>query len=72
MPGLFRDQIIYRTKDTFSNIFVLDFRHFRNLTFDSNYEQSCMDMRKPHVLTHEYTRVMMLVLALLTPPMLLF
>lgn len=67
MPGIFRDQIVYQTKDEFGSILVTDFRHFRNLMFDSDYEQSSMDIRKPHILAHEYTRVMMLVLTFINP-----
>lgn len=64
---LFWDRIVYRTKDDFGKIFVLDQRYFRNLTFDSHYEQSSMDTRKEHILTHEYTRAMMLVLLFINP-----
>lgn len=67
MLNFFQERIIYRTKDAFGNIFVMDFWHFRNLTFDSDYEQSSMDIRKGHILTHEYTRAMMLVLAFINP-----
>src|SRR5262249_21924672 len=59
--------IIYRTSDAWGDILVIDDEHYRNLTFDSIYEQSRMDRRNPHSLVYQYTRAMMLVLAFIKP-----
>lgn len=61
--NLFGDPIIYRTSDNFGDILVIERSHFRNLTFDSRYDQSSMDMREPHILVYEYTHAMVLALA---------
>lgn len=64
---LFGDSIIYRTTDEYGDILVIDRCPYLNLTFDSMYDQSSMDLRNPHLLVHEYTYVMMLVLAFIKP-----
>lgn len=61
------DSIIYQATDAWGDIFVVDHRHYRNLMFDSYYEQSSMDVNKPHILVHNYTRAMMLVMAFIKP-----
>lgn len=64
---LFGGAIVYRTNDVWSDILVIDRRHYRTLTFDSIFEQSSMDLQRPHILVHEYMRAMMLVLAFIKP-----
>lgn len=63
----FGNLIIHRTKDAWGPILVIDYRQYRNLTFDSLYDQSSMNIKKPHILVHDYTRAMMLVLAFIKP-----
>lgn len=63
---------IYRTSDEWGEISVVDRGHFRILTFEPVYqknsiEQSCIDLQNSHMLVHEYTRAMMLVLAYIQP-----
>lgn len=67
MLDFFGDHLIYQAKDSYGNILVTDYLHFRYLTFDSQYDQSGMDIREPHILVHEYTRAMMLVLTFINP-----
>lgn len=63
----FRDSIVFRTHDKFGDILVTDRFPYRSLSFDSIYEQSCIDLIKPLELVHEYTHAMMLVLAFVRP-----
>lgn len=65
--NFFNDSIVYQTTDRWGDIVVIDHRHYRNLTFNSIYEQSSMDVHNPHILVHEYTRAMMMVLAFIKP-----
>jgi len=58
---------IYRVSDSFGDILVLEGRNKRVMTFDSIYEQSSMLIDSPHLLSHEYTKVMMLIVALIKP-----
>ena len=67
MSDRFNDSIIYQTTDAWGDIFVIDHLHYRSLMFDSFYEQSSMNVNKPHVLVHNYTCAMMLVLAFIKP-----
>lgn len=62
-----RGQIVLSTSDHIGNILVVDYRHYRVLTFDSVYEQSGYALDKPHSVVHEYIRIMMLVLGFTTP-----
>lgn len=62
-----RDAVVFRTKDSFGDILVIDKFPFRSLTFDSFYEQSNIDLRRPNELVHEYTHAMILVLAFIRP-----
>ena len=64
---LFGDPIIYRTRDDYGDILVIDRSPYRSLTFDSIYDQSSMNLRKPSILVHEYTHAMMLVMAFIKP-----
>lgn len=65
--NFFNDPVIYCTNDAWGNILVIDHKPYRILTFDSQYEQSSMNVENPHFLVHEYTRAMMLVLAFMQP-----
>jgi spermidine synthase len=60
-------KIIHSTSDHLGNLLVIDYRDYRVLTFDSDYTQSGYSLAKPHTVTHEYIRIMMLVLGLITP-----
>lgn len=62
-----RGQIVLSTSDHIGNILVVDYRHYRVLTFDSHYEQSGYSLEKPHSVVHEYIRIMMLVLGFTSP-----
>jgi len=64
---LFGDPIVYRTNDEFGDILVIDRELYRSLTFDSVFDQSSVDLRKPNILVHEYTHAMMLVTAFVKP-----
>lgn len=63
----FGNPIVYRTKDQWGDILVINRKNCRVLAFDPVYEQSCIDLKKPHVPVHEYTRIMLLVLAFINP-----
>lgn len=63
----FGDPIIYRTRDSWGDILVIDRRMSRVLAFDPIYEQSCLNLNAPHIPAHEYTRIMLLVLAFIHP-----
>ena len=63
----FGDPIVYRTEDEYGDILVIDREHYRSLTFDSIYDQSCVDLRHPDTLIHEYTHAMMLATAFMKP-----
>lgn len=63
----FGDPIVYRTTDEFGDILVIDRASYRSLTFDSVFDQSCLDLKKPNNLVHEYTHAMMLVTAFIKP-----
>ncbi|HEY6528861.1 MAG TPA: methyltransferase domain-containing protein [Cellvibrionaceae bacterium] len=60
-------KIIHSTCDHLGNLLVIDYRDYRVLTFDSDYTQSGYSLAKPYAVTHEYIRIMMLVLGLTTP-----
>jgi len=63
----FGNSIIYRTQDQWGDIMVIERERCRVLAFDPVYEQSCINLRNPHIPFHEYTRIMILVLALINP-----
>jgi len=63
----FGNPIIYRTNDQWGEIMVIDRKGCRVLAFDPIYEQSCIDLKKPHIPVHEYTQIMLLVLAFIKP-----
>jgi spermidine synthase len=58
---------VYQTADTLGNIQVIDLRKHRVLRFDSVFEQSKIDRRKPHLPVHEYNRAMLLPVAFEEP-----
>lgn len=62
-----RDTTIYRTTDKWGEISVIEREGLRILVFDTSYVQSSMDLHKPYMLVHEYTRAMILVLAFIKP-----
>lgn len=63
----FGGRLIHRRNDQWGDILVVDNRHQRVLSFGSAYEQSCIDLRAPHIPVHEYTRGMLLGLAFAQP-----
>lgn len=58
---------IHRSYDEFGPIQVLDDGHKRYLTFGTDDEQSCQLINQPHLLQHEYTRAILLVLLMVDP-----
>ena len=63
----FGNPIIYKTNDQWGDIFVINRKNCRVLAFDPIYEQSCIDLKNPHIPVHEYTQIMLLVLAFINP-----
>lgn len=63
----FGNPIVYRTNDQWGDILVINRKNCRVLAFDPIYEQSCIDLNTPHVPVHEYTQIMLLVLAFINP-----
>lgn len=62
-----RGEIIHQSQDRLGNILVVDYRKHRVLTFDSAFEQSKIDRRRPYLPVHEYNRAMMLPAAFIQP-----
>lgn len=60
-------QLVYQTRDALGAILVFDQRRHRVLTFDSVFEQSKIERRKPYLPVHEYNRAMLLPLAWQSP-----
>lgn len=58
---------VYQTADTLGNIQVIDQRKHRILRFDSLFEQSKIDRRRPYLPVHEYNRAMLLPMAFSEP-----
>lgn len=63
----FGGHVVHRSRDEWGDILVVDNRHLRVMSFGSAFEQSCIDLRTPHVPVHEYARAMLLSLAFTTP-----
>lgn len=63
----FGNNIVYRTMDSWGEIFVIDRGSIRALNFDPVYDQTGIYLQYPHIPVHEYTRVMLLVLAFINP-----
>lgn len=59
--------IIYFTEDKYGKILVIDYKGHRTLNFDSPFEQSAMLIDQPYKLVHQYTQLMLLVLAFIQP-----
>lgn len=59
--------VIYFTRDEYGVILVIDDGEYRMLNFDSPFEQSCMSMRFPFQLVHQYTQYMLLALSYCDP-----
>ena len=53
-------EVIHHTRDRIGPIMVVDYRRHRVLTFDSVFEQSKIDRRRPWLPVHEYNRAMLL------------
>lgn len=60
-------EVVHHTRDRMGPILVLDTRRHRILTFDSVFEQSKIDRRRPWLPVHEYNRAMLLPLAWARP-----
>lgn len=59
--------VIHFTRDEYGAILVIDDGEYRMLNFDSPFEQSCMSMRFPFQLVHQYTQYMLLALSYCDP-----
>jgi spermidine synthase len=70
LPLPFREcgDIIHLTQDEHGKILVIDDGEYRELNFDSPFEQSCMRTRYPFQLVHQYTQHMLLVLGFAVEP----
>jgi len=55
------------THDQWGDIMVLEKKDYRILAFDPIYEQSCINIKLPHIPVHEYTRIMLFALAFVRP-----
>lgn len=62
-----KGDIIHYTRDALGGILVVDYRKHRVMTFNSVFEQSKIDRRKPHLPVHEYSRAMLLPVAFASP-----
>lgn len=62
-----KGEIIHYTRDALGGILVVDYRKHRVMTFDSVFEQSKIDRRRPHLPVHEYSRAMLLPVAFAQP-----
>ncbi|PXX92569.1 spermidine synthase [Marinobacter vulgaris] len=62
-----KGEIIHYTRDALGGILVIDYRKHRVMTFDSVFEQSKIDRRRPYLPVHEYCRAMLLPLAFVQP-----
>lgn len=58
---------IHRSYDEYGPIQVIDDRAKRYLSFGTDDEQSCQLVHQPHLLQHEYTRGILLVLLMVEP-----
>jgi spermidine synthase len=65
-------EIIHISQDDHGRILVIDDGDHRVLNFDSLFEQSCMQLSCPYQLVHEYTQLMLLVLAFIEPGQITF
>ncbi len=62
-----KGDIIHYTRDALGGILVIDYRKHRVMTFDSAFEQSKIDRRRPYLPVHEYSRAMLLPVAFAQP-----
>src|SRR5690554_6773934 len=72
LPWLQGGQVVHRVRDDYGHVLVIDDDDQRILTFDSLFEQSCMQISHPHQLVHKYTRFMALALAYTDPAKITF
>lgn len=61
------DNTVYRTRDAYGEVLVLDAGKWRILTFGSIFEQSCIQLDDPSLLVHEYSQAMLLPLLAMRP-----
>lgn len=62
-----KGDIIHFVQDALGGILVVDYRKHRVMTFNSVFEQSRIDRKRPHLPVHEYSRAMMLPVAFANP-----
>lgn len=62
-----KGEIVHHARDKLGSILVIDYRKHRVLTFNSVFEQSKIDRRRPYLPVHEYSRAMMLSAAFAQP-----
>lgn len=62
-----RGQLIHSSSDHLGTILVTDYMGFRSLNFNSEFTQSGYNLAKPYAVAHEYIRIMLLALGLITP-----
>ena len=61
------EMLVHQQQDQWGYLLVLDHKGQRVLSFDSIYEQSRMDLQRPSMLVHQYTRAMLLGLTFTNP-----
>ncbi|MBN7796405.1 spermidine synthase [Parahaliea mediterranea] len=66
-PVHYGGKIIHTAGDEYGDILVVDDGNQRILSFDSSFEQSCMQRSRPCQLVHQYTQFMALATALVEP-----
>lgn len=60
-------KIVHFSTDSYGRVLVIESGDRRILNFDSLFEQSCMQISQPYQLVHQYTQLMVMVLALIDP-----
>lgn len=67
LKEIFEGKVIDRRTDDWGAILVVDRMAHRVLTFDSPFEQSRLERKRPNYLAHNYTQAMLLVFAFINP-----
>src|SRR5690606_36218088 len=67
LPFLRTGKLVHSAEDRYGRIQVIDEGSQRILSFDSLFEQSCMQISRPCQLVHQYTQFMALAVALVEP-----
>lgn len=62
-----KGDIIHFVRDALGGILVVDYRKHRVMTFNSVFEQSKIDRKRPYLPVHEYSRAMLLPIAFADP-----